>query len=407
MPEGTRKNSVKVVIVILAVIAAVLSISFAVVPRLVSGAQMPPLEPCDLSFLPELELPDSKIIAVGTPTHGNAEPTELALGILKKVYEEYGSVAFILEEIAGEAETINKQHSYTREDGSKTGMYLVYDNGETADILNWLYETNQRFYGIDVQSIAETAKILSDSLDGMNFPAAAKVLTLPVSSKQLIEQNSPFLDTIEEYVEGQTNAGIISEQESAYLLHLVDCVRMNYEYIMSDYSFEVRDKHMARNVEWIMDYEKSYYNNERAVLLASNGHVIKSNWSYGFSGDVYNPIGAFLSARYNDDYFVILTDAKENYFEAGTSARNAAHKKIFHIYNDYPDVTFTDRNTISIVRDDCSTDENQSRELVVIGSIFTNFRLLRDTYYKAQISPKDSCDILLYYELMTPPQKTE
>lgn len=87
--------------------------------------------------------------------------------------------------------------------------------------------------------------------------------------------------------------------------------------------------------------------------------------------------------------------------------RNAAHKKVFHIYNDYSDVTFTDRDIVLIVRDDCSTDDNQSRELVVIGSVFTNFRLLRDTYYKAQISPKDSCDILLYFELMTPPRKTE
>lgn len=291
---------------ILAVIAAVLLISFAAVPRLASGTQIPPLEPCDLSFLSELELPDSKIIAVGTPTHGNAEPTELALGILKEIYEKYGSAVFILEEIAGEAETINRLHSYTKEDGSKIGMYLVYDNDEIADILNWLNETNQRFYGIDVQSIAETTKILSESLAGMNFPEAEKVLALPVSSKQLAEQNSPFLNTIEEYVEGQANVGIISEQESAYLLHLVDCVRMNYEYIMSDYSFEVRDKHMARNVEWIMDYEKSYYNNERAVLLASNGHVIKTNWSYGFSEDIYNPMGAFLSERYRDIMMIIL-----------------------------------------------------------------------------------------------------
>lgn len=121
---------------ILAVIAAVLLISFAAVPRLASGTQIPPLEPCDLSFLSELELPDSKIIAVGTPTHGNAEPTELALGILKEIYEKYGSAVFIMEEIAGEAETINRLHSYTKEDGSKIGMYLVYDNDEIADILN-------------------------------------------------------------------------------------------------------------------------------------------------------------------------------------------------------------------------------------------------------------------------------
>lgn len=104
---------------------------------------------------------------------------------------------------------------------------------------------------------------------------------------------------------------------------------MNYEYIQSGYSFAVRDEMMARNVEWIMDYEKAYYNNDHAVLFASNGHVLKSQWSYSFSEEIYVPMGALLSKKYGGGYSVVLTDAQENYFEAGSSMKNTARKKCF------------------------------------------------------------------------------
>lgn len=402
MHEGNRKNSDGKIIAIIAAVAAVLIASFAVFLELSSNKEMAQIEPLDLSFLSELELPDSKIIAVGTPTHGNAEPIKLTLEILKKVHEEHGSVAFILEEVAGDAEIINKQHSYTKEDGSKVGMYLVYDNDEMSDILAWLKQTRQRFYGIDIQSISETTRILSEKLEALNFPEAKNILNLSVSSKELIEQNSPLLDMIEKFVDGQMSAGKISEQESAYLLHLSDCIKMNYEYILSDRSFEVRDEMMAKNVEWIMDYEKSYFNNDHAVLFASNGHAIKSNWSYAFSKDVYIPMGSILSKEYNEDYFLILTDAQENYFEAGTDMKNAANKKVFHIYNDYPEFDAGDENNFLIMCGGGDADENQNCKLVIIGSVFTSFRALRDTYYTAQVSPKESCNMILYFKLMTP-----
>lgn len=409
MFKGIRKNSARINITIPVVIVAILVCitAFLIVRGLISNTQMPQIEPCDLSVFSELELPDSKIIAIGTPTHGNAEPIKLSFEILKKIYGEYGSVSFILEEVAGDAEIINKQHSYTKEDGSKVGMYLVYDNDEISDILNWLEQTNQRFYGIDIQSISETTKILSESLEELNFSDAERILDLPVNNGKLIEQNTPFLDIIEKFIDEQMSTGKISEQERAYLLHLLDCIKMNYEYVLSGYSFAVRDEMMARNVEWIMDYEKSYFNNDRAVLFASNGHAIKSNWSYSFSKDIYVPMGTLLSKKYNEDYFLILTDARENYFEAGTNMKNAANKKVFHIYNDHPDFVAADKNVSVIMSDGWNLDENQNWKLVIIGSIFTNFRSLRDAYYTTQISLEESCDMIVYFELMTPTQSTD
>lgn len=59
--------------ILIAVIVAILVLISAFVIA-ISNTKMPQIEPCDLSALSELELPDSRIIAIGTPTHGNAEP---------------------------------------------------------------------------------------------------------------------------------------------------------------------------------------------------------------------------------------------------------------------------------------------------------------------------------------------
>lgn len=368
----------------------------------------PEAEPIEVSVFSDLDIPDKRIIAVGTPTHGNAEPFNLSLEILKRVYEEQGSVAFILEEVAGDAETINNQHSYTKEDGDKLGMYAIYENNEMSSILDWLSKTNQRIYGIDIQSISETANILSRQLDKLHFPEAVKVLQLPTSSAQEIEKNGPFLDSIQKYIKEQESASKISEQDCTYLLHLLDCIRMNYEYIISGYSFGVRDKLMAENVEWIMDFEEKYFNNSHAVLLASNGHAIKSGWSYRFSGEYYVPMGSHLSEKYKQDYFLILTDAYENHFEAYATGLNTSYRQTFRAYNKQL-YTFFDgmENRIHIL--DCGTDTdggNQNITLVIIGSMFSIFRSLSDKYYTAQIALNESCDLMVCYELMTPVERT-
>lgn len=403
--KATRNFAWK--IMILAAVIVILIASLTLVPKLTSNAQIPQAEPFNLSALPELELPDSRIIAIGTPTHGNTEPIRVTLDILKRVYEKYGAVACILEEIAGEAEIINRQHSYTKEDGSKAGMYLVYDNAEISDILNWLEKANRRLYGIDIQSIFATVMILRENLDELKFHNAERVLNLSASSNQQIEQNILFLDEIEKFIGEQLSEGKISERDSAYLLHLSDCVRMNYDYVLSGYSFSVRDEMMAKNVEWIMDYERAYFDNERAVLFASNGHIIKSAWSYTFSEEVYSPMGSLLAKRYGEDYYAILTDARENYFEASTNMKNAANKKVFHIFNDSPAPADSGSNVSLILSGDCGPGESQERKLVIVGSVFTGFRALRDKYYTAWISPEESCDALLYFDLMTPVRKAD
>lgn len=45
--------------------------------------------------------------------------------------------------------------------------------------------------------------------------------------------------------------------------------------------------------------------------------------------------------------------------------------------------------------------------LLIVGSVFTGFRALRDKYYTAWISPEESCDALLYFDLMTPVRKAD
>lgn len=401
-----RRTIIKYILIAICICVIIIAAVFCVYVFEIS--KEPKAEPIEVSVFSGFEIPDKRIIAVGTPTHGNAEPFSLSLEILKGVYEEQGSVAFILEEVVGDAEIINRQHSYTKDDGKKLGMYAIYECNEMSSILDWLNKTNQRFYGIDIQSISETVNILSRQLDKLHFPEAAKVLELPTDSVQEIEKNSPFLNSIQKYIRDQESTAKISEQDCTYLLHLLDCIRMNYEYILSGYSFEIRDKLMAENVEWVMEFEEKYFNNSHAVLLASNGHAIKSGWSYQFSEEYYVPMGSYLSEKYKEDYFLILTDAYENYFEAYTTGLQTTHKQTFCAHNKQL-YTFFDgsENRIKILGCSPGTDsESQNITLVIIGSMFSFLRSLSDKFYTAQIALNESCDLMVCYELMTPVERT-
>ena len=87
--------------------------------------------------------------------------------------------------------------------------------------------------------------------------------------------------------------------------------------------------------------------------------------------------------------------------------KDAANKKVFHIYNDQLESVAAEEQISVIMSDDCISDDNQDWKLVIIGSIFSNIRSFRDTYYTTQISPEESCNMIICFKLMTPTQNTD
>lgn len=125
--------------------------------------------PCEFVMPESFSLPDSRLVAIGTATHGNGDPFAAALAVLREMYAAHRNVALILEENVGDAETVGLQRAYSGELGENVGFYLIYENQEMADILKWLEENNQRLYGIDIQNIQAVADRLRNRLTELGF----------------------------------------------------------------------------------------------------------------------------------------------------------------------------------------------------------------------------------------------
>ncbi len=356
--------------------------------------------PCDFIMPSEFALPESRLVAVGTATHGNSDPFAATLAVLQEIYETHGAVALILEENVGDAETVSLQHAYSGELGQSVGYYLIYENREMSAILRWLEENNQRLYGVDIQNIEPVVKRVTERLIGFGFTEVEGKLLL-ASDTESIEKNFLELDTIEHFLNARHDDGSLSEQEYDYLLHQVDCIRMHYEYRLTERShFDVRDEMMAKNTEWVMEYEQKYYNNDYAVLLGSNGHVVKTPWKYenNHIDDVFCPMGVTLDKNLGKDYFVIITDAAESYFTAGVGT-GKTHQKIFHITRE--DLPIKVNGSSYFTTQELLDDGHINWDMTMIGATTTTMQTWDKKWYAIPVKVSDAFDALLLSDKMT------
>ena len=356
--------------------------------------------PCKFVMPEEFSLPDSRLVAVGTATHGNGDPFVAVLAVLREMYAAHGGAALILEENVGDAETVGLQHAYSGELAQNAGYYLIYENREMYDILQWLETHNQRLYGIDIQNIQPAADKLCSRLTELGL-TAAKDVTLATTSEETAEQNLPFLDEIDEFLKNLYDDNTLSKQEYCYLLHQVDCIRQNYEYrLAGNQHFDIRDKMMAKNTAWVMDYEQEFYGNDYAVLLASNGHVVKTAWTYAneYVDGTFYPAGATLGKELGEDYFVIITEAAESYFVAGIG-NGQTRQKIFHI----------NRRDLPLAVNGCGYFTAQelldmghtSWDMTMVGAATTDMQTWDKKWYAIPVPVPDSFDAMLFSDRMT------
>ena len=363
--------------------------------------------PCDFTMPDEFELPGSRLVAVGTATHGNAEPFVATLDILKRMYEKHDSVAFLLEENAGEAEIINAQHSYSGDQSQYAGMYAVYGNQEMEDILRWLEEKDLRFYGIDIQDISATVDILSVNLEELGFPEPEKVLSLRTTNQKEKDENSLYLDTISHFIEDCYTRGVSSAQEHSYLLHLLDCIRMHDTYVLSGEQFAHRDEMMAKNVQWVMEYEREFYGNDYAVLSAHIGHAMKCPWYSSFTKENYYPMGTALAETFGADYYVIATDAAENYFEAMSNPDGWTRKKVFHISKKSLPEFLTGEETQYLPGEELPESGVSDWPMTNVGAVFGLANSLNRKTYEISVPIKECCNALMFCPRMTPVHSME
>lgn len=265
----------------------------------------------------EINIPEeTRVIALGEATHGNAEFHQLKLDVFQVMVENYGVRAFALEADYGCCETANRYihgGEGTAEEAAGALGFQIYKTDEMAQLLRWMREYNEkadagedlRFYGFDMQRYEANYEYLIE---------AAKALGADTKELEKIWNQGDF-DT--EYTDEQ-RAEVIEavkaellekgESEAAQAIHFADILLQNMELgkTMDDAwaGMALRDRLMAENVLWILGQEEER-GNSRIFISGHNGHVDQ----FGCYNQESPYMGHILADNIGEaSYFVIGTD---------------------------------------------------------------------------------------------------
>lgn len=245
----TRKRSILVIFLVTVILVIIL---FFIVLNL--NLASTDYEYCQLALPDNFSMPDARVIAIGTATHGNAEPYDITIEMLQKMKEERGSVAFVLEELTGDGARINQIHSYYDDEQERPlGFYNVYNNSEMNRLLSWVKSEDVNLYGIDIQSIYQTVEVIKNFLNEKGY-SDTNIDKLRSETDEEFEKQM-IIDNIENIMDELLKSKTIEEREFDYISHLIYCIQMNYEYVAGGEQYNVRDKMMAENVLWVMEHE--------------------------------------------------------------------------------------------------------------------------------------------------------
>lgn len=287
----------------------------------------------DLLFLKEI-LEDKNIVAMGEATHGTKEFFEMKHRIFEFLVEEMGFRIFAIEDTFGAAVVVNDYILNGIGDAYSVvkGLLLPWTTEEVVDLIEWMRDYNERvddkdkvkFYGFDLQFVPVNKERLLDYLnivDNNTYIAHKNGLRYIDKhwslSKNQTDEINKTLEALEEIFDANRDGYIARSSLKEY--------QMNYQHInvMKQYmsrkeaqkskiwtdSANVRDYYMAENVKWILDYEESYYGNNKILLWAHNGHVNKNFQNY-------TSMGYHLKEAYGDSMYVIGFDFYEGSFRA-------------------------------------------------------------------------------------------
>ena len=376
----------------------------------------PDYEYRELALPDNFSLPDARVIAIGTATHGNAEPYDITIEMLQKMKEERGSVAFVLEELSGDGARINQIHSYyDGEQERPLGFYNVYNNSEMDRLLSWIKSEGINLYGIDIQSTYQEVEVIKRFLNEKGY---SDTNIDKLRSKTYVEfekqMNQKIIKEIENIMDELLKNKTIDEREFDYISHLIHCIQMNYEYVAGGEQYNVRDKMMAENVLWVMEHELKYYNNENIVLFAHSGHIIEDDFIMNYRDMLYITVrnrdilyitmGHHLSNYLGDDYYTIVTEAKNNSFMAVSNLPNDK-RKLFSIERkgSLIDAVGGESPSIKFHTSEYLKQAGISTwDLTFIGSYFNNINTFIPARYTISTNVETCFDAMLYFDQLTP-----
>ncbi len=278
----------------------------------------------DLTFLDPIA--DKPIIGLGESTHGTAEFFNAKRRIFRYLVEHHGYKVFAFEADFGESLFIEEAIQQGREGEipqlmSEKMHFWTWRTREVQNLLQWMSEYNVgkpeeekvHYMGVDCQFNTFHPELLEQYLLTANASfltfakevlSEAKTASVNRFKEYSLEEFITYIgrvDALQDSMVSYQNflVDATSEREFALNMRIIRLTRqvseVRYRNTIGDYSVNYRDKYMAENTAWMLDY----FEGEKVVLWAHNAHIADDP-NYG-SGS----IGHYLLEDLPNDYSTV------------------------------------------------------------------------------------------------------
>lgn len=300
----------------------------------------------DLSFLDPVA--DKSIVGLGESTHGTAEFFNAKRRLFQYLVENHDYKIFAFEADFGESLFIEEavQEGLKNEIPrlmSEKMHFWTWRTREVRNLLQWMSEYNEgkrtedkvHYMGIDCQFNTFHPELLSQYLHTIEISFSEFATDVLKEARDASESNfegysaNDFItylgrvDALQDSIVAQQDAYVAatSEKEFELGLRLLRLTRqvseVEYYRSIEDYSVNYRDKYMAENTAWMLDY----FGGEKVVLWAHNAHIANDpNYGSGSIGHYilqelpndYSTVGfmfsqgSFTAVSYENDQFAGL-----------------------------------------------------------------------------------------------------
>ncbi len=276
----------------------------------------------DLRWLDPLA--SKSIVGLGESTHGTAEFFDAKHRIFRYLVENHGYRIFAIEADFGESlyidEVVQQGNTAEIENIMNSRMHFwTWKTEEVKEMLEWMCSYNQgkaeeekvHYMGVDCQFNTYHPTMAMDYLSMAAIPFQAFADSILHVAEAESENNfesynsasfAVYLGKLEALQDSMILykdllVGAFSEKEYQLHTRIVELVRQvsevkYYMQIQQSSGMDYRDKYMAENASWLLDY----FENEKIVVWAHNYHI--SNLETGVIGTM----GSYLSYELGDQY---------------------------------------------------------------------------------------------------------
>ena len=255
---------------------------------------------------------DARIVSLGENKHLNGSFYKVKHRMIEFLVSEMDFTVFAIEAPFGCASKVNEYllgGDVSPQEALEELVYKVWRTEEILDMLMWMREYNiihdkkVKFYGLDTRPVFRCAKVVYDYLRKTNGTRdyddiLLEWITLKIDRSDTDKMKN-IIGEVRDLLSYLENQCPVASQDKKEWDFAVRNSRVLLQYVLRfsidnrSKRSDIRDKHMAENVKWIIDHEEG----AKTILWAANPHITVLPGS-GCMGD-------YLRQMYGDEMVVI------------------------------------------------------------------------------------------------------